>query len=197
MAMLLRTGLFGGSFNPIHNGHIRLARHLLVAAKLDEVWFMVSPQNPFKQHSNLLDDEKRLELVRLALADEPHMKACDYEFLLPRPSYTWNTLQHLKHDYPEREFTLLMGGDNWANFSGWSHAEDIVKNYKIVVYPRTGSTIDKTLVPPTVTIVDTPFIDISSTGIRQCISMKESIYALVPEAVERRIQEEGLYAVNP
>lgn len=195
--MLLRTGLFGGSFNPIHNGHIGLARHLLGAARLDEVWFMVSPQNPFKQHSDLLDDEKRLELVRLALADETRMKACDYEFLLPRPSYTWNTLQHLKHDYPEREFMLLMGGDNWANFSGWSHAEDILKNYKIVVYPRIGSIIDTQILPPTVTIVDPPFINISSTGIRKCVRMKESIHTLVPEAVERKILEEGLYAVNP
>jgi len=188
-----RTGLFGGSFNPIHNGHVQLARHLLVAARLEEVWFMVSPQNPLKRQTDLLDDGKRLELVALALDGEPQMEACDYEFGLPRPSYTWNTLQHLAHDYPDREFTLLVGGDNWANFSRWHRAEDIVSNYDIVVYPRHGSPINLAAMPPTVTVVDTPLINISSTEVRRRLHRKESISGLVPLAVERKISEEGLY----
>lgn len=191
---MIRTGLFGGSFNPIHNGHIRLARHLLVAAKLDEVWFMVSPQNPLKKQRDLLDDGKRLELVRMALAEEPRMEACDYEFRLPRPSYTWNTLQHLASDYPDRVFTLLVGGDNWANFAKWRNAGDILNNYSIVVCPRSGSPIDKESLPPTVTVVDTPLIDISSTEVRRRLRASETIEGLVPRSVERRIAEERLYS---
>lgn len=190
---MIRTGLFGGSFNPIHNGHIRLARHILMAAKLDEVWFMVSPQNPFKRQFDLLDDAKRLELVELALGEEPRMKACDYEFRLPRPSYTWNTLQHLANDYPQRDFTLLVGGDNWANFSKWHHAGDIINECDIVVYPRSGSPVDRKSLPPTVTVVETPLIDISSTEVRRRIRNGETIAGLVPPIVERKIAEGRLY----
>ena len=103
-------GIFGGSFNPIHNGHIALAKAFLEKENLDEVWFMVSPQNPFKVNQQLLADHLRLDLVRKATADNPHFKASDYEFQLPKPSYTWNTLQHLSHDFPTHRFTLLVGG---------------------------------------------------------------------------------------
>lgn len=191
---MIRTGLFGGSFNPIHNGHVALARHLLEAAKLDEVWFMVSPQNPFKQNADLLDDTKRLRLVKLALAKQPRLKACDYEFGLPRPSYTWNTLQHLSHDFPDREFTLLIGGDNWACFHEWNHADSIVGNYDIVVYPRKGTDIDRSTLPHNVTVVDTPLIDISSTDIRNRIACGESIHGLVDDSVERAIAFDRLYS---
>ena len=131
-----RTGIFGGSFNPIHNGHISLARQLREKAGLDEVWLMVSPQNPLKQSADLLDDNIRMEMVRLALEGVEGIVACDYEMHLPKPSYTWNTLQALSKDYLDREFVLLMGGDNWALFDRWYHAEDILANYQIVVYPR-------------------------------------------------------------
>ena len=127
-------GLFGGSFNPIHCGHIALARHLLQAAGLDEVWFVVSPMNPFKtQATDLLADDLRLHMVRMALADQPQMQACDVEFHLPRPSYMWNTLQHLVRQYPDSRFTLLIGADNWLSFQRWAHWQEIMAHHAIVV----------------------------------------------------------------
>ena len=177
---MIRTGIFGGSFNPIHNGHISLARQLRERAGLDEVWLMVSPQNPLKQASDLLDDEKRMQMARLALENEPHIIASDYEMYLPKPSYTWNTLQALSKDYPDREFVLLMGGDNWALFDRWYHAEDIKKNYRIVVYDRTPG--------------QPGFINISSTEIRERIKAGKGIRRLVPKAVADLILKEKLYA---
>jgi nicotinate-nucleotide adenylyltransferase len=186
---MLRTGIFGGSFNPIHNGHISLARQLREKAGLDEVWMMVSPQNPLKQESGLLDDARRMEMVRLALEGEEGIIACDYEMHLPKPSYTWNTLQALTKDYPDREFTLLMGGDNWALFNRWYHCEDIQKNYRIVVYPRRG--MPQTDAP---CVVEAELLDISSTEIRERIKAGKSIRRMVPKAVADYIRKEGLYA---
>ena len=181
-------GIFGGSFNPIHNGHIALAKAFLEKENLDEVWFMVSPQNPFKVNQQLLADHLRLELVRKAIADNPHFRASDYEFQLPKPSYTWNTLQHLSHDYPTHRFTLLVGGDNWAAFDRWYHAEDILSNYKIVVYPRRGQEIDKSTLPTNVSLLQTPLIDVSSTDVRQRVEQGEDISKLVPEEILNDIQ---------
>ena len=175
-----RTGIFGGSFNPIHNGHVSLARQLKERAGLDEVWMMVSPQNPLKQSEELLDDDRRLQMVRLALEGEEGIIASDYEMHLPKPSYTWNTLQALSRDYPDREFVLMIGGDNWALFDRWYHAEDIKAQYEIVVYTRTPG--------------DAGFIDISSTEIRERIKAGKSIRKLVPKAVADYIRKEGLYA---
>lgn len=128
---MIKTGIFGGSFNPIHNGHISLARQLREKAELDEVWLMVSPQNPLKQQADLLDDSLRMEMARRALEGVEGVIASDYEMYLPRPSYTWNTLQALSRDYPDREFVLLMGGDNLALFHRWYHYEDILRNYRM------------------------------------------------------------------
>ena len=175
---MIKTGIFGGSFNPIHNGHISLAQQLKEKAGLDEVWLMVSPQNPLKQNEDLLDDEKRLEMVRLALEGKKGLIASDYEMHLPKPSYTWNTLQALSKDYPEREFVLMIGGDNWDLFDKWYHAEDIKQNYEIIVYTRTPG--------------EPGFIDISSTNIRQRIKEGKGIRRLVPKAVADYIRKEGL-----
>ena len=149
------------------------------------MWLMVSPQNPLKQQADLLDDEKRMQMVRLALENEPHIIASDYEMHLPKPSYTWNTLQALSKDYPDREFVLLIGGDNWALFDRWYHAEDIKKNYQIVVYPRRGSEGG---------LEGLKLIDISSTEIRARIKAGKGIRRLVPKAVADLIQKEKLYA---
>jgi len=177
---MIRTGIFGGSFNPIHNGHIILARQLKERAGLDEVWLMVSPQNPLKQHAGLLADEARMEMARKAVEGEAGIVASDYEMQLPRPSYTWNTLQALSRDYPDREFVLMIGGDNWELFDRWYRAEDIRRHYEIVVYTRTPG--------------DPGFIDISSTEIRRRIREGLSIGELVPAAVADIIKEKGYYA---
>ena len=190
----MNIGLFGGSFNPIHNGHVRLAKALLQEAGLDEVWFMVSPQNPFKQNQQLLDDNKRFRLVQIALKDEPHLKACNFEFNLPKPSYTWNTLQALQEAYPEDQFTILIGGDNWAAFDKWYRYEDILQRYPIVVYPREGSEVTGfEFQVPNIKIVKTPLINISSTQIRQRIQAGKSVRGLVPTGVAMVLEQEHLY----
>lgn len=178
-----KVGIFGGSFNPIHTGHIALAKSLCQQAGLDEVWLMVSPMNPFKKEAtDLLTDKLRLEMAEQAIADEPKLKACDYEFHMPKPSYTWHTLQALSQDFPHVSFTLLIGGDNWASFDKWFHHEDILNHYPIVVYPRKGCDIGK--VPSGVTIVETPLLNISSTEIRQRIKEGKSIHGMVPDSIE-------------
>ncbi|MCH4181767.1 MAG: nicotinate-nucleotide adenylyltransferase [Prevotella sp.] len=189
----LKTGIYGGSFNPIHNGHIQLARQFLKGAGLDEVWLMVSPQNPWKQQEELLDDDKRFRLMQLALNGEKGLVAKDYEFYLPRPSYTWNTLQKLSHDFPDRSFTLLVGGDNWAYFHDWYHYKDILKNYPVCVYPREGITINEPSLPPHVSVLHAPLIHISSTDIRRRIQNHESIDDLVPKAVVEEMVKNGDY----
>ncbi len=177
-------GLFGGSFNPIHNGHIALARQLRELAGLDEVWLMVSPQNPLKQgSSDLLDDRLRYLMARVALHGEQGVSASDYELHLPKPSYTWNTLQHLEKDYADTTFTLLIGGDNWANFHRWYRADNILRNHQIVVYPRRGSDTGLNPLPHNVTIVNTPLLDISSTEVRQRVRRGEDITGCVPKAI--------------
>ena len=168
------VGIFGGSFNPIHNGHIALAQAVLRQCALDEVWLMVSPQNPLKRNdADLLDDHLRLEMARKALEGVEGVIACDYEFRLPKPSYTWNTLQHLSKDYPDCTFSLLIGGDNWAHFQRWRNWQEIQAHHAIIVYPRDEY-------PGT---IDVPLIDLSSTEIRQRLRNGESIDDLVPPSI--------------
>ncbi len=170
-----RIGIFGGSFNPIHNGHIALAQAVLRQCALDEVWLMVSPQNPLKRNdTDLLDDSLRLEMAQKALESVEGVKACDYEFHLPKPSYTWNTLQNLSKDYPDYTFVLLIGGDNWSHFQRWRHWKDILWHHDVIVYPRDAY-------PGT---IDVPLLPVSSTEIRQRIRKGESVEGLVPAAIE-------------
>ena len=189
----LRIGIFGGTFNPLHNGHVALAKAFLRQAGLDEVWFVVSPQNPFKKNDALLADSLRLEMVRRAVADIPGMRVSDVEFHLPRPSFMYVTLKHLRKVYPHCTFTLLIGGDNWAAFDRWANADEILANYDIVVYPRSGEVIDPATLPANVRILNTQLIDISSTAIRRRIAMGLPITDLVPPAISAFIAEKGLY----
>lgn len=189
----MNIGIFGGSFNPIHNGHISLARQLLELVGLDEVWFMVSPLNPLKKPTDLLDDDHRMALVSVALRDEPRLTACDHELTMPKPSYSWNTMQSLSATYPQHRFTLVIGGDNWQCFTRWRNHDLLLANYNIAVYPRRGAEINRNTLPPGVQLYDTQLIDISSTQIRRMIRTGESIAELVPPAVASIIAEEGLY----
>ena len=179
----MKVGIYGGSFNPIHNGHIALAEAFLRQAELDEVWFMVSPQNPLKANARLLDDEIRFKMVQKVLKHKRNLIACDYEFHLPKPSYTWDTLQRLSNDFPQHQFTLLIGSDNWTAFDRWYHHEDILQNYKIVIYPRLGDEIGKNELPDSVSLLNAEFINISSTEIRERIANGKSIDHLVPAEI--------------
>ena len=190
---MIKTGIFGGSFNPIHIGHIHLARQLLRMARLDEVWFLVSPQNPLKVDMRLAPEQQRLEMTRLALRRYKWLTASDFEFHLPRPSYTWTTLQALSREYPDREFTLLIGGDNWQRFPQWHRHDDILDTYHIAVYPRSDSPIDPASLPPNVMLVKADTVDVSSTQIRERLRRGMSVSGLVPPAVERYLQQEKLY----
>ncbi len=186
----LRIGIFGGSFNPVHVGHIGLARQILSLAGLDEVWFLVSPLNPFKKAAtDLLDDDKRLYITRLALKGESHLVASDYEFHLPKPSYTWNTLRHLKADYPDRQFTLIIGADNWLAFDRWAKPDYILSNCDIAVYARPDCDIDASSLPPNVHVYDTCLYDISSTRIRDNVRRGLPITGMVPSQVEGIVKE--------
>ena len=169
-----KVAIFGGSFNPIHTGHIALAQAVQQQCGLDEVWLMVSPQNPLKRNdADLLDDSLRFEMAQKALEGVEGVKACDYEFHLPKPSYTWNTLQHLTKDYPDYTFTLLIGGDNWAHFQRWRHWKDILWHYDVIVYPRDeyqGT-------------ISVPLLNVSSTEIRKRVRAGQSISGLVPACI--------------
>ena len=178
----MNIGIYGGSFNPIHRGHIALARQIRRKAHLDEVWFMVSPLNPLKaDRGDLLPDELRLALVRKALEGEEGLVACDYEFHLPRPSYTWDTLQALSRDFPQHTFTLVIGADNWLVFDRWAHTADIMAHYPIVIYPREGSPIDVDALPESVRLVQMPLYNVSSTDVRQRIREGRPVRRLLPK----------------
>lgn len=190
----MKIGLFGGSFNPIHNAHVALARTICEQARLDEIWFLVSPQNPLKQSSALLDEQLRLKMVELALRNEPKLKPSDYEFHLPRPSYTWNTLQNLKADFPQHTFYIIIGGDNWITFPRWRNHDDILREYPIIIYPREDSDIDAGNLPANVTLVNTPKINITSTMLREMIRSKQKIRTFIDTKVDDFITKNNLYA---
>ena len=163
-------GIYGGSFNPIHQGHLALGRWLVRHALVDELWFMVSPQNPLKPAAGLLDDDARLSLARLAVGRSRRLHVSDFEFSLPRPSFMADTLAALRQSHPEHEFILVIGADNWHDFPRWHHPDDILAHHSLIVYPRPGYAIDATTLPHGVTLVATPLLDISSTQIRQAIA---------------------------
>lgn len=189
----IKTGIFGGSFNPIHIGHLALANYICEYGGIDELWFMVSPQNPLKQDESLLEDSRRLELVRLATQGYAKFKVSDFEFHLPRPSYTIQLLEALKGTYPEREFTLIIGADNWQLFDRWKESERLLAENKIMVYPRRGIEVREEDLPANVSLVQAPLFEISSTFIRKALQEGNDVrYFLHPE-VYRKIKELHLY----
>lgn len=187
------TGIFGGSFNPIHIGHLLLANHLCEFGGLDEFWFMVSPRNPLKQQDELLDDEERLKLVKLATQEYGKFRVSDFEFGLPRPSYTVDTLRALRKAYPERDFRLIIGADNWEIFHLWKDHGQILAENRLLVYPRPGYHIDETTLPPRVELVRTPLLEVGSTFLREAIRQGKDVRYYLHPAVYRRIKEKKLY----
>lgn len=194
MELRKRIAIFGGSFNPVHVGHIALARSVVQQQLADEVWLLVSPQNPLKQQADLLPEAQRLALARKALVNEDGVEVSDFEFHLPRPSYTWNTLQALSSAYPEVDFSLLIGADNWALFHRWAHPVDILAHHKLWVYPRQGIVVDEASLPAGVCLIEAPLFPFSSTGIRNLVRKGESIHGYVPQAIEQDVQR--LYATQ-
>ncbi len=167
MGKRITTGIYGGSFNPIHDGHTRLGTALCEMGLVNELWFVVSPHNPHKLHDGLLEDTARLELARKAVQESNCLQVSDVEFHLPRPSYMVHTLEKLRAENPEREFILVMGADNWERFPLWHRHEEILSHHRVIVYPRPGYSLDN--LPPAVTLAQTPLIPISSTDIREKI----------------------------
>lgn len=187
-----KTGLFFGSFNPIHNGHLMLAKYILNEYDLEEIWFVVSPQNPLKDKKSLLDEHHRLQLVRLAVEDEPKFKASDIEFKLEKPSYTINTLVHLKEKY-KRPFVLLMGADSAASLKKWKNYEAILDDYEVYVYPRIDDNVDAILKHKNLKIIKAPQIELSATYIRQAIKAKKDVRFLLSEKVYDYVKEMHFY----
>lgn len=187
----IRTALFGGTFDPLHNGHLTIARSVLEQGLADEVWLLVTPCNPWKKDSKLLDDKLRYDMVAEAVNDMEGVNASDYEFNLPKPSYSANTLRRISADYPDREFILTIGADNWAKFSNWRDSDYILENYPIIVYPRKGYKV--TGLTPNSVLLECPLVNISSTAIRNRIQKGEPIAHLVPAPIARTIAEKGLY----
>ena len=182
-----RVGLLFGSFNPVHTGHLILAEHFATRTDLAEVWFVVSPHNPFKAVADLLPDAKRLRLVELALAGNPHLRAEDVEFSLPRPSYTIATLDVLRQRHPTHEFVLLMGADNFAGLPRWQESARLLAETDIYLYPRPGIVLPDLAAFPRVRVETAPLLGISATYIRENLRAGRSIRYLVPVAVEAQL----------
>ena len=194
MSDRIRTALFGGTFNPLHNGHLAIAQSVLEQGLADEVWILITPCNPWKKDQALLDDRLRYNMVAQAVKEMDGVRASNYEFKLDKPSYTANTLRRISADYPDREFILTVGADNWVKFHNWREADFILKNYPIIVYPRQGYPIEN--VSGNVTLLDCPLMNISSTQIRQMVKEGTPINEFVPASVARTIQELNLYTNN-
>lgn len=188
----MKVGLYFGSFNPIHTGHLIIANHIANHTEIEEVWFIVSPQNPFKNTASLLNEQHRLSLVKIAIDGEKKLKASNVEFKLPRPSYTADTLIYLCEKYPKNIFSIIMGSDGFQNIEKWKNYKYIINNYNILIYLRPSFEIKSTL-PKNIKIVDAPLLEISSTLIRKNIKENKSIRYLVPDEVMEEIKIKHYY----
>ena len=191
----MRIGIYGGSFNPIHKGHTELAAFIVAQGLVDELWLMVSPLNPLKsgEVSDIAEYGHRLRMAELATEDVVGVRVSDFERSLPLPSYTITTLDELGKAFPEHEFTLVIGADNWERFPRWYHADEIIANYRILIYRRPGSEFDETALPSSVQVVDTPLYDVSSTQIREFVKKGRMMRRWLDPRVARYIKKNGLY----
>ncbi len=188
----MNIGLYFGSFNPIHTGHLILASYVYEETPLDKIWFVLSPQNPFKDEKNLLNEYDRLHLTNLAIEDDSRFRASDIEFNLPKPSFTVHTLTYLEEKFPYEKFSIIMGSDSYKNLTHWKNYEHLIENYPIVVYKRPGFDVEE--IPNSQTLVlDAPLLDISATRIRTMIKENKSIRYMVPEAVLQDIERNNYY----
>jgi len=181
-----KIGLFFGSFNPIHIGHLILANYILENSDMDELWFVVSPQNPFKEKKSLLKDHNRLDMVQLAVKNYPKMRASNVEFSLPQPSYTTDTLTYLHEKYPDHSFSLIMGEDNLGSLHKWKNFENLIKNHHIIVYPRMfeGEKKDpEYLQHENISLIEAPVIELSATEIRNMIKDGKNVRPMLPPEV--------------
>lgn len=189
----MKVGLFFGSFNPVHIGHMIIADYMVEFSDLDQVWLVVSPHNPLKPKSTLAPDYDRLHLVRLAIGDHPRLRASDIEFHLPKPSYTVDTLAYLREKYPDKEFTLIMGGDNLVSLPKWKNYEFLLRHYRIFVYRRPQYEQTELVDHPNVHVFEAPLLDISASFIRECRQTGKSIRYLVPDPVYQYLETSHLY----
>ena len=194
----MSTALFFGSFNPVHTGHTQLAEYLINKGIADEVWFVVSPCNPLKNQADLLDEYIRLDMLILAIQHQPEFKACDIEFDLPVPSYSIDTLHALSAQYPDKQFTLMIGSDNALVFDQWKNPQQILTEYPVLVYPRRGYDFSEVAaLYPQMQLLKTPYFDISSTQIRAALAQKKDVTNWLHPTVLQYITENNLYTPNP
>jgi nicotinate-nucleotide adenylyltransferase len=189
----MNIGLFFGSFNPIHTGHLIIANHITQNTELSQVWFVVSPQNPLKPSAGLLNEYHRLHLVRLAIDGEPSLRASDIEFKLPRPSYTIDTLTYMSEKYREHSFSVIMGSDSLENLSRWKNYKQILQHYSLCVYLRPGHPVSQEHRKSNIEVLKAPLLEISATHIRETVKKGKSIRYLVPDKVKEEIEQNGYY----
>lgn len=189
----MKVGLFFGSFNPIHSGHMIIANMMVATTDIEKVWFIVSPHNPLKKSKSLLHEFDRLDMVRAATFNNYDLDVSDVEFNLPKPSYTVDTMTYISEKHPGKEFILVIGEDNLSSFHRWKNHEQILENYSLYVYPRPDSVKSTLIDHPNIELVDAPRIDISATFIRNCVKRNQSVRYLVPDPVEEMIREKKFY----
>jgi nicotinate-nucleotide adenylyltransferase len=189
----MKVGLYFGSFNPVHHGHLIIANYILQQTDLEKIWFIVSPKNPLKQSSGLLNEYHRLFLIQISIAGEPNLKASDIEFKLPKPSYTADTLAYLKEKYPENEFVIIMGSDSYQNLLKWKNYNYIINNHEIYIYKRSGYENLPEYKGAKINVINAPLLPISATQIRKNIKEGKSIRYLVTEAVREEIEKNNYY----
>lgn len=188
----MHIGLYFGSFNPIHTGHLIVANHVVNHTEVDKIWFVVSPHNPLKESHSLLNEYHRLHLVNLAIEDNPKFRASNVEFSLPKPSYTIDTLTYLSEKFPLEQFSVIMGADSFANIHRWKNYERLIEDYALIIYNRPGFEV-KPIPGANITVLNAPLLQLSATYIRDQIKERKSIKYLVPDVVEQYVLANGYY----
>jgi len=189
----LKIGLYFGSFNPVHIGHLIIANHVANNTLLDQIWFIISPQNPLKKEQSLLNEHHRKHLIDLCIEGEKKLRTSNVEFKLPKPSYTIDTMTYLSEKYPQHIFSIIMGSDSFSNIKRWRNYEVLLKNYEIYIYERPGFKVKEGL-GARLTILEAPLLEISSTHVRELVYSKKSIKFLVPDVVKEEIKRQQYYS---